>query len=73
MVPTLGPVHVDPDRVDETVGRATRVVGTDPRRSLGQEVVHLGQLDIDVAVEVDELDLGEHVDIGPFEQRLFGQ
>ena len=56
----LGLVDPDSGDIDQTVGRATGVGRADPRRPPSEIVVELGQLDVDIAVEVDELDPIEH-------------
>ena len=61
VVALLGLVGVDARRVHEAVGRASGVGRSHPRRSGREEVEHVRELDVDVAVEVDEGDPVEHV------------
>ena len=49
-------VDVDASVIDEAVGGTARVGRPDPGRALGQELVHLGELDIAESIEVDEGD-----------------
>ena len=59
VVAPLLAVHLDAGHVDEAVRRPTGVGRSHPRRPRLEELVELGELDVDVAVEVEELDLVE--------------
>ena len=54
VVRLLDLVHVDSGGIDEAVGRSTAVFRTLPCAGRFEDPIHLGQLDVDVPIEVDE-------------------
>ena len=56
MVALLEQVGLDSGGVDPAVRRSSGVGGANPRRLLVEEAEHLGEVDVDVAIEVDVVD-----------------
>ena len=60
MEPPLLLMDVDADVVDEAIGGAARVGGTEPGRALSQIRMQLRERHAPIPVEVDKLDVAEH-------------